>query len=122
MESPSVEFEARGENFQWHFYGAGPDGELRTTDDVFLGNTLTVRPNTKVELDLTSKDYIYTLTSPDGAKEIAVPEMIHRISFVAPQDGDYEFRTDPLCGLRYFHDDVQGRMSVTPASLSIQIE
>ncbi len=113
-------FEARGKNFEWYFYTPGPDGILMTEDDVLVGNELKVVPQTQIELQLTSEDYIYTLTAPDGTKQIAVPEMVHSLSFESPDSGIYEFRTDPMCGLRYFHDDVQGTMQIAqPLRVSV---
>lgn len=115
-------FLARGENFKWHFFTAGEDGELMTEDDLFVGHELTLPPRSPVELTLTSVDYVYTLTSPDGEKEIAVPEMIHTLNFVAPDSGTYEFRTDPMCGLRFFHDDVQGKLLVEASALRVTVD
>jgi heme/copper-type cytochrome/quinol oxidase subunit 2 len=74
-----------------------------------------------VTLLLTSDDYVYTLTSPTGSKEIAVPKLVHTLRFQAPETGTYEFRTDPMCGLRYFHDDVQGTMQVEASPLRVVV-
>ena len=104
--------EARGVKFAWQFYHL-PDGEEPGAETALpLGNTLRLKAGADVQLLLTSTDYVYTLTTPDGQKEIAVPDMIHRLRFTAPERGQYEFHTDPMCGWRFFHDDVQGRMEV----------
>lgn len=119
--SRTMMFEARGRDFKWHFFSSGPDGKLHTKDDSEIGSDLTVPPRTRLILDLTSDDYIYTLTSPTGEKQVAVPGMVHQIAFDACESGVYEFRTDPMCGLRYFHDDVQGTLSVDAIPLQVQV-
>ena len=106
-------FEARGRDFKWQFLSLGPDGEIGTGDEQSLGNELVVPSNASVTLFLTSEDYVYTLDVPDGRIAVAVPEMVHTIQFVSPAEGTYEFHTDPLCGLRYFHDDLLGTLRVT---------
>ena len=108
---PTV-FEARGRDFKWQFLTPGPDGEIASGDEVSLGNELIVPAATDVVLVLTSEDYVYTLNVPDGRIEIAVPDMVHVVQFKSPAEGTHEFRTDPLCGLRYFHDDVLGTMRI----------
>lgn len=115
-------FEARGRDFTWHFRTLGPDFLPESRDVDFDEKALKVSPRTEVHLQLTSDDYVYTLTAPDGNKEIAVPGMVHTISFVAPESGTYEFRTDPMCGLSFFHDDVQGTMEISADSLTIHVE
>jgi len=106
-------FEARGRGFKWQFLTAGPDGTFSSGDEVSLGNELVLPPAKDVTLILTSEDYVYTLNVPDGRIEVAVPDMVHAIRFTSPIEGIHEFRTDPMCGLRYFHDDVLGTMRVT---------
>lgn len=104
--------EARGHEFHWEFFTVGPDGQPGTGDEKSLGNDLPAPANTLITLILSSDDYIYTLNTPDGRIAPAVPELIHTIQFRSPPEGRHEFRTDPMCGLRYFHDDVLGTMSV----------
>ncbi len=110
--SGPVVVEARGRDFKWQFLTPGPDGDIASGDEELLGNELVVPPATDVILILTSEDYVYTLNVPDGRIEVAVPDMVHSIRFTSPAGGTHEFRTDPLCGLRYFHDDVLGTMRV----------
>ncbi len=109
-------FEARGREFKWQFLTTGPDGDIASGDEESLGNELIVPAATDVILVLTSEDYVYTLNVPDGRIEIAVPDMVHVVQFRSPLEGTHEFRTDPLCGLRYFHDEVLGTMRITSAS------
>lgn len=108
-----ITVEARGHNFKWGFFTTGPDKRPGTGDERSLGNELPVPPNAMVTLIVTSDDYIYTINAPDGQVAAAVPEMQHTLQFRAPSKGRHEFRTDPMCGLRYFHDDVLGTMIVT---------
>ena len=107
-----VVVEARGREFKWQFLTPGPDGEIASGDEELLGNELVVPPAADVILVLTSEDYVYTLNVPDGRIEIAVPDMVHSVRFRSPAEGTHEFRTDPLCGLRYFHDEVLGTMRI----------
>jgi len=109
---PPIVAEARGHEFQWQFFTIGPDRKPGTGDETCLGNDLPVPPDTLVTLILTSDDYIYTLNAPDGRVAAAVPDLVHTIQFRSPSGGRHEFRTDPMCGLRYFHDDVLGTMSI----------
>ena len=107
-----ITVEARGTDFKWQFLTTGPDRKIGTGDETVLGNELVVPPQTVVTLILTSTDYVYTLNVPDGRIAAAVPDMIHQIQFQSPDSGRHEFRMDPMCGLRYFHDEVLGTMSV----------
>lgn len=112
----SLVFEARGTEFRWAFAYAGADGDLGTHDDVLLGNTLLVPSDREIELRLTSDDYIYILSAPGmGQREIAVPEMTHTLRFNSGPVDEHQLVSDPLCGFRFFHDEIMGRVSVVPA-------
>ena len=77
-ESPpkSLTVETTGRKFQWHHRYPGPDGRLRTADDIFAQGNLHLPVHTKTTIRLTSDDFIYTLSLPQiGVKEMAVPEM-----------------------------------------------
>ncbi|MDG2130065.1 MAG: hypothetical protein P8K08_18850 [Fuerstiella sp.] len=112
--------EARGRDFKWQFLTPGPDGNIASGDEQLLGNELVVPPAADIILVLTSEDYVYTLNVPDGRIEIAVPDMVHSVRFTSPAEGTHEFRTDPLCGLRYFHDDVLGTMRVASGKSTLK--
>ena len=106
-------YEARGSEFQWSFAYAGADGDLGTPDDVSLGNTLLIPAGKQVELQLVSDDYIYILAAPvTGQREIAVPDMVHTLRFDSGVVNEYELISDPLCGYRFFHDEVMGNINV----------
>ena len=106
-------YEARGSEFKWSFAYAGGDGELGTPDDVPLGNDMLVPAGKPVELRLLSDDYIYILAAPDtGAREIAIPDMVHTLRFNSGPPGEHELLSDPLCGFRFYHDEVMGRINV----------
>ncbi len=114
LDLPDVlSFQARGSEFQWSFTYAGNDGQLDTPDDVRMGNTLLLPSEKPVELCLVSDDYIYILTAPGtGQREIAVPDMVHSLTFDSGPVGDHDLLSDPMCGYRAFHDEVMGRVSV----------
>lgn len=113
--------EARGSEFKWRFFAAGPDGKPASGDETLLGNELVLPSAAEVLLVLTSEDYVYTLNVPDGRIQAAVPQMVHTLRFVAPTSGTHEFRTDPLCGLRYFHDEVLGTMRIASSEEAARI-
>jgi len=72
----SLTVETTGRKFQWHHRYPGPDGRLRTADDIFAEGNLHLPEHTKTTVRLTSEDFIYTLSLPQiGVKEMAVPEM-----------------------------------------------
>ena len=105
--------EAHGKDMQWQFFEIVAADELHRCQRRPLGSELRVQPGDRVDVDVTSADYIYVLTLPDGQRQIGIPDMIHRVSFSADQPGVFELRADPMCGLRFFHDEVQGIIRVT---------
>ncbi len=109
----SVTVRAMGRNFQWHFTYPGPDSTIDTADDVFAERTLYLPPNVDVELLVNSDDYVYTLSLPDyGVKEIAVPDLTHTLRFHTTTSAEIDVRVDPLCGFRFYHDEIMGRIVI----------
>ncbi|MAG92757.1 MAG: hypothetical protein CMJ48_03255 [Planctomycetaceae bacterium] len=108
--------EATGRDFQWHFRLAGTDQEIETADDVPAGTTLHLPPETDVELLLESEDYVYVFSNAElRLREIAVPEMTHSLRFRTPVGGTFDLLVDPICGFRFFHDPLMGRITVDRA-------
>lgn len=101
-----------GTDFQWAFYDVGQDAAADTEDDVSLGNKLLLKPSQIVQLEIESTDYVYTLNLPGHPVVAVVPDLPVSVTFQAPDEGRFELLTDPMCGLRYFHDDVLGVIEV----------
>jgi cytochrome c oxidase subunit 2 len=107
---------AIGSEFRWTFRLPGDDGHLNTADDILSRDELHVPVGKQVELHLTSTDYIYMFNVPSlHVREAAVPELIFNVSFQPTTSGTHDIITDPMCGVRYFHDDVMGRVFVDSA-------
>ena len=66
-----------GEEYTWQFRYPGPDGELQTDDDITkLGKELHLPLGMEVEIELTSRDYIYTFALPHlDLHQVAVPDL-----------------------------------------------
>jgi cytochrome c oxidase subunit 2 len=110
-----VTVEAKGCDFRWSFRYPGADGRLGTADDVQSDRLLVLPPGVDVTLLLTSDDYIYTLTlEPYGLREIAVPDLVYQLQFHTARVEEFDLMVDPLCGFRFYHDEVMGHVSITP--------
>lgn len=110
---PLIVVRAVGRDFQWHFRYPGPDATLETADDVVGSRTLYLPPDVDVKLDLTSDDYVYTMSLPKhGLKEIAVPDMTHTLRFHTETGAEIDLLVDPMCGFRFYHDEIMGRILV----------
>lgn len=113
--------EATGTNFVWQFRYAGADGVLNTKDDLCEANNLHVPENARVELSLTSGDYIYLFSIPAlNLREVAVPQMRFTLAFDSGAASVFEFKGDELCGLP--HAPMRGTMLVeSMQELEIQL-
>lgn len=110
-----VTVEAKGRDFQWSFHYPGADGELGTPDDLQSDRLLMLPPDVDVTLLLTSDDYIYTITlGPYGLREIAVPDLVYQLQFHTARVEEFDLMVDPLCGFRFYHDEVMGHVSIAP--------
>jgi len=113
--SQPVTVEATGRDFQWSFRYPGADGDLGTPDDKRSSQLLMLPPAVDVTLLLTSEDYIYTITLPPyGLREIAAPDLIHKLVFHTTKVEEFDLLVDPLCGFRFYHDELMGRVSIAP--------
>jgi len=107
--------EATGRNFQWWFRYPGADGDLGTPDDIQSNRFLMLPPDVDVTILLASEDYIYTMSLPPyGLREIAVPDLIHKLVFHTKTWEEFDLLVDPLCSFRFYHDEVMGRVSIAP--------
>lgn len=120
LSSPVVAV-ATGSDFQWNFTYPGADANLGTEDDIEQSKTLYLPPNTDVELQLKSADYIYTMTLPNEdsenkPKEIAVPDLTFTLRFHTPTTAQWDLMVDPMCGFRPYHDDQMGEIIIADRS------
>ncbi len=112
-----VTAEVIGREFQWWFRYPGSDGRLGTRDDIESERFLMLPPGVDVTLLVTSDDYVYTLTLPGyDLKQIAVPGLIHELHFRTHATGTFDLLVDPLCGFRYYHDELMGQVVIEPRS------
>ena len=102
-----------GSRFQWSFRFPGRDGRFGTSDDLVSSRHLHLPQGQMVDLQLTSTDYIYTLSLPElELEEIAVPELVHTLRIDADRVGSYRLLSDPMCAVRFSHDKEMGRMRI----------
>ncbi len=102
-----------GSRFQWSFRFPGRDGRFGTSDDLVSSRHLHLPQGQMVDLQLTSTDYIYTLSLPGlQLEEIAVPELVHTLRLEAQRNGVYRLLSDPMCAVRFSHDDEMGQVLV----------
>lgn len=108
-----------GEEFTWQFRYPGPDGALQTADDLIKpGRELHLPLGLAVELELTSRDYIYTLAFPDlDLRQVAVPDLTFALTFTPQTPGVFAFVGDQMCG--FTHESLHGRLVVeSPAAFA----
>ena len=103
-----------GEEFIWQFRYPGPDGELQTDDDITkLGKELHLPLGVEIKLELTSRDYIYTLALPHlDLHQVAVPDLTFALTFTPQTTGVFAFVGDQMCGFE--HESLNGRVVVEP--------
>lgn len=110
--------EVTGSGFEWVFRYPGGDGRFGTVDDLVSSRVLHLPRGRRVDLKLTSTDYIYTWTLPElELEEIAVPELVHTLRIEAERVGSYRLLADPMCAIRFSHDEDMGRMQIDELSV-----
>ena len=110
--------EVTGSGFEWIFRYPGGDGRFGTVDDLVSSRVLHLPRGRRVDLKLTSTDYIYTWTLPElELEEIAVPELVHTLRVEAERVGSYRLLADPMCAIRFSHDEDMGRMQIDELSV-----
>jgi heme/copper-type cytochrome/quinol oxidase subunit 2 len=106
-----ITIEATGDNFNWYFRYPGNDGVLGNDDDKFSKQNLFLPPNSRVQLKLKSKDYLYSFSLPELAlEEIAVPGLEHEVSFKTKRQTTFTLLGDQFCG--YAHESLIGKVNV----------
>lgn len=112
--SNPLEIKVVGKDFYWHFFYPGPDQVLGTSDDVEVSKDLFVPAGHSVRLLVTSEDYIYFFrVSEFGLREVAIPDLIHEITFVSSSVGVSELEVDPMCSAWEIHKDgSMGNMNI----------
>ena len=105
-----------GEEFTWQFRYPGPDGTLQTADDITKpGQELHLPLGLAVELELTSRDYIYTFALPHlDIQQVAVPDLTFALAFTPRETGVFVFVGDQMCGFE--HESLNGRVVVESAA------
>ncbi len=106
-----------GEEFTWQFRYSGPDGVLHTADDIVKpGQELHLPLGVAAELELTSRDYIYTFALPHlDLRQVAVPDLTFSLAFTPQTTGAFPFVGDQMCG--FAHESLNGRVVVeSPAA------
>ncbi len=106
-----------GEEYIWQFRYPGPDGALQTADDIVKpGKELHLPLGIEIELELTSRDYIYTFALPHlDLHQVAVPDLTFALVFTPQTTGVFAFVGDQMCGFE--HESLNGRVVVeSPAA------
>lgn len=103
-----------GEEYIWQFRYPGPDGALQTDDDITKqGKELHLPLGIEIEIELTSRDYIYTFALPHlDLHQVAVPDLTFELAFTPQTTGVFAFVGDQMCGFE--HESLNGRVVVEP--------
>ncbi len=79
------------------------------------GPDLHVPVDWPIELEFTSRDYIYVFTQPLlQLNQVAIPDMAFEQTFAAEATGAYPFSGDQLCGIE--HESLDGQLVVESAA------
>ena len=107
----AIVVEVTGDEFNWYFRYPGPDGELGTADDRHSVQDLYLPANSRVDLNLKSKDYVYTFALPDlDLQEIAVPGLDFSLQFSTSDEETLQLLGDQMCG--FAHETLIGKVYV----------
>ena len=120
----ALTIQVTGEQFQWSFHYAGPDGTFGRTDntllsptnnigldkddpaakdDVFSLGIMHLPVNRPIKVRLRSKDVIHSFFLPNlRVKQDAVPGMSIEIWFTPTKTGAFEIACAELCGLGHY--------------------
>jgi cytochrome c oxidase subunit 2 len=125
MPADATIVQATGQQFEWVFHYAGPDGQFGRTDnklitnanslgldregdaaakdDVLSTNQMHAPVGKPVRVRLRSKDVIHSFFLPNlRVKQDAVPGMGIEIWFTPTQAGQYEIACAELCGIGHY--------------------
>ena len=71
--------------------------------------------NHRVELLITSADYVYALNQPDlGVNVVAVPGLRVSVDLEKMPLGSYELSSNPICGTPWNHSDPPSTIVIVP--------
>lgn len=105
--------EVIGCEFQWHFRYLEPAGASAHAMGKTTIEELHLPVGATVEFRFTSDDYIYLCSVPElGIKQIAVPGLVHCAECEVRGPATYDLRVDPLCGFRFYHNELMGRLVI----------
>jgi cytochrome c oxidase subunit 2 len=110
---PETDFELRvvAKQFNWEVSYPGPDGKLRTDDDVKFDNDMHVPVNKPIRLTLTASDVIHSFFIPNMRfKQDVVPGRELTAWFEGTKPGKYELPCAELCG--FGHSGMKGWLFV----------
>ncbi|HIF30226.1 MAG: hypothetical protein ABGX22_27345 [Pirellulaceae bacterium] len=111
-ESPPPHYvvEVTGREFRWQFQVVFPAE--------FVGGS---RPNSvlripagaSVDWELSSDDYVYMFSVPNlGIRQVAVPGLTETWQTGPLASATYDLLVDPICGFRFWHDELMGRVII----------
>ena len=100
-----------GVQWAWKFTLPGPDGELKTEDDIDVMNELHVPIGKTIQFHLTANDVLHSLFVPElRLKQDAVPGRVIKGWFNATKNGSYEVVCAEICGVG--HTIMKGKLVV----------
>jgi cytochrome c oxidase subunit 2 len=100
-----------GDEFRWHLRYPGADGVLDTADDITAWRHLHLPSNRTVQVELTSRDYVYTVYYPHiELLEAAVPNDPYMIELETGKPQTLEMLGAQMCN--YTHVDLIAELVV----------
>jgi heme/copper-type cytochrome/quinol oxidase subunit 2 len=113
----TMEIMVTGRHFEWWFRYPGRDGVSGTDDDFEIARRLVLPTRCDVTLRITSDDYIYSFMIDEWKlHEIAVPDMIHSLTFRSNTPAHLLIPVDSMCAFRPLHADTMGELIVNDQS------
>lgn len=102
-----------GDEYYWHIRYAGRDQRLHTADDITGLTEIYLPEETKIHLQLHSRDYIYTFAVDElDLNQVAVPDMEFTLNFETGKTDTFALRSQQLCG--FSHESLKRRIFVEP--------
>jgi len=102
-----------GDDYYWHIRYAGRDQRLYTADDITELREIYLPEETKIHLQLHSRDYIYTFAVDElDLNQVAVPDMEFTLDFETGKIDTFALRSQQLCG--FTHESLKRRIFVEP--------
>jgi len=117
MNKPDMPFTASvtARQFEWRIKYPGPDGELDTSDDLYIVNDLHVPLDEMVMVRLESDDVLHDFFLPHmRIKQDAVPGMAIPVWFRPKESGTYDLVCAELCG--WGHYKMKGQITIESRS------